>query len=74
MGHYGTLLWLAEGQFDIFLTVDQNLIFQQNLTGLALCTVTLWAKSNDIDDLRPLMLRVLERLPAALPGEVIRVR
>ena len=70
----GALLRLAEEQFDVFLTVDQNLTFQQNLTGLALCVVTLSAKSNDIDDLRPLMPQVLERLPAALPGEVIRIR
>ena len=70
----GTLLRLAEEQFDVFLTVDQNLTFQQNLTGLALCIVTLRAKSNDIDDLCPLMPRGLERLPAARPGEIIRVR
>ena len=27
----GALLGLAEGQFDVFLTVDRNLSFQQNL-------------------------------------------
>ena len=32
----GELLALASQSFDVFITVDRNLAFQQNLTGLAI--------------------------------------
>jgi len=51
----GELLALAEGEFDVLLTADQNVPFQQNLSLTRLSVVTLRAKSNDIDDLRPLI-------------------
>ncbi len=67
------LLAAAAGQFDVFLTSDQNLAFQQNLPALPLAVIALVAPSNDIDDLRPLMPRVLDVLPTARPGHLIQV-
>lgn len=69
----GALLKLAEKKFDVFLTVDQNLTFQQSLTALNLSIITLAAPSNDIGDLRPLTPQVLEVLPNIRSGEVVKI-
>lgn len=37
----GDLLAAAEAQFDLFLTTDQNIRYQQNLTGLRLAILVL---------------------------------
>jgi len=51
----GALLRLAAESYDVFLTVDQNLQYQQDKNSLPLPVVVLVALSNDIDDLTPLM-------------------
>jgi predicted nuclease of predicted toxin-antitoxin system len=69
----GRLLVAAQQNFDVFLTVDQNLRFQQNISGFEIAVVVLEAPSNDIEDLRPLIPRVLALLPQLRPGQVLRV-
>ena len=69
----GPLLRQAASEFDIFLTVDQGVEFQQSLSGLDLAVVVMAAASNDVDDLRPLVPRVLAALEAAPAGQVVRV-
>jgi hypothetical protein len=64
----GQLLALAQGDFDIFLTSDRNLSHQQNLSTFDIAVVVLVAPSNRIDDLRPLVPRLLEILPTARRG------
>ena len=59
--------------FDVFVTVDRNLTFQQNVAGLELAVVVLVAVSNDIDTLRPLMPEVRSLLPTLRRGQVVRV-
>ena len=66
----GDLLALAEKDFDAFLTVDRNLSFQQRLPRFAIAVVVLRAPSNRLNDLLPLIPRLLEVLPAAKRGEV----
>lgn len=51
----GALLRLANGQFDVLLTVDQGIEYQQNLSDLSISVVIMMAPSNDVDDLRPLL-------------------
>jgi len=51
----GELLRRAAGSFDVFLTADQNLEYQQNLRTLPLAVVVLVAPSNRIEQLRPLL-------------------
>ena len=70
----GALLRLAAEEFDVLLTVDRNLEYQQNFSGLKLAVVVMEAESNDIEVLRPIMPAVREALPGARPGMVIRVR
>ena len=69
----GPLLQRAAQEFDVFLTVDQGIEYQQNPVGLAVAIVVMVARSNDIDDLRPLLPRVQETLNSASPGTVVKV-
>jgi hypothetical protein len=66
----GELLRLAAADFDVFLTSDRNLSHQQNLSAFDIAVIVLIAASNRIDDLRPLVPRVLEVLPIAKRGAV----
>jgi hypothetical protein len=69
----GALLSRAAGEFDVLLTVDSNLEYQQHTANLPIPVVVLTAFSNDIDLLRPLMPRVRELLPELQPGRLYRV-
>ena len=69
----GALLRAADGLFEVLLTVDQGLQYQQNLSGFRIGVVIMVAPSNDIDDLRPLVPGVVEALEHIQPGQVIRV-
>lgn len=70
----GPLLRRASPEFDAFLTVDQGLEYQQNLLPLNLIVIVMAAKSNDIDDLRPLMPPVREALERTSPGNIVKVQ
>lgn len=63
----GDLIARARHEFDVFLTADQNLRYQQNLSTLTMAVAVLVAKNNRIETLRPLvpeLLQSLETLPA----------
>jgi hypothetical protein len=69
----GTLLALAQVDFDVFLTVDRNLSFRQDLNKFSIAVVVLVAKSNKHSALQPLITEVLSVLPALAPGQVVRL-
>ena len=69
----GKLLALAAKNFDIFVTVDQNLAFQQNISGLEIAVIVLRARTNRLTDLRALIPTLLTRLSAARPGTIERI-
>jgi hypothetical protein len=69
----GELLSLAVGQFDVFLTVDRNLSYQQDVGQFDIRVVVLVARSNRLADMQPLMPQVLETLKTALPRQVTKV-
>ena len=64
----GRLLALAAEQFDVFVTVDRNLSFQQNLIAFSIAVVVLRAKTNRLADLRPLVPKLLETVAIARSG------
>ncbi len=70
----GALLRRAAGEFDLLLTVDTNLEYQQNTSALPVAVMVLLSFSNDIDVLRPLMPQVREALPPIEPGQLYRIR
>ena len=55
----GKLLSAVAPHFQVFVTVDKNLVQQQNLTGLQIAVVIIRAPSNKIEDLSPLFRRFL---------------
>ena len=69
----GELLDLASAHFDVFVTVDANMSFQQNLVSHRIAIVVLQAKTNRLADLRPLVPRMLAAFGLAKPGEVTRI-
>ena len=70
----GELLRLAATRFDVFVTVDQNLAYQQEVRHLEIAVVTLVANSNEIDTLRPLIPRLKQVIRKVKAGQVLRVR
>jgi hypothetical protein len=64
----GELITLAAEQFDVFVTVDRNLSFQQNLVSIPITVVVLQAKTNRLADLRPLVPSLLAAIESARPG------
>lgn len=70
----GPLLRRVAQEFDVFLTIDQGVEYQQNLFGLDLAIIVMVTATNDIGNLRPLMPRVRETLSNASSGSIIRVQ
>jgi predicted nuclease of predicted toxin-antitoxin system len=69
----GELLMLAEGRWDVLLTSDRNIKYQQNMTGRRVSILILRAKSNRMKDLLPLMPACAEALLSIQPGRVVEV-
>jgi predicted nuclease of predicted toxin-antitoxin system len=70
----GVLLERAEESgFDVFVTADQNLEFQQNLARARLGVIVLVARSLALEDLRSLVPAALAAIGRVRPGEVILV-
>jgi hypothetical protein len=65
----GELLALAEKEFDVLITVDRNLSFQQNLPKFNIAVLVLRAHSNRLADLKPLAPKVLAILPSLVKGK-----
>lgn len=65
----GQLLALAETEFDVFITVDRNLSFQQNLPQFDLAVIVLQALSNRLTDLKLLVAKVLAVAATATKGQ-----
>jgi hypothetical protein len=64
----GELLALAAAEFDVFLTVDQNLKYQQNLTSINLGLILHRLKS-----LLPLIPEIKSALESIKPGDFVRI-
>ena len=69
----GALLAQAQEKFDVFLTVDRNLSFQQHLPKFKLAVVLIHATSNRLEDLIALVDQLEEAIPRASRGAVTHV-
>jgi len=70
----GELLRLAEQDFDVILTNDQNIEHQQVISRFDLAFIVLVAPTNDIVDLLPLMPELARTLPTIEPGTIEYVK
>lgn len=66
----GELLRLAEIDFDVILTNDQNMEHQQTLSKFDLAFIVLVVPTNDILDLKPLMPAANKTLKTIKTGEI----
>ncbi len=70
----GQLLRLAErAGFDVLLTVDKSLSYQQNISDRKIALLIVRARSNEIEDLLPHIPACLEALRSIRQGQFIRV-
>jgi hypothetical protein len=67
----GELLDAAEGVFDLLITTDQQLRYQQNLTGRKLAILVLTSTSWPL--LRTFIPRIRESVESIQPGEYLEV-
>jgi Domain of unknown function (DUF5615) len=69
----GELLRRAANEFDVFVTVDRNLTFQQNLSNLALPVVVIHARSNNLRDLQLHLPALQQTLSSLLARQVYHI-
>ena len=70
----GDLLAAAEAAgFEVIVTVDQNIPFQQNLESRTIAVLILCASTNRLRDLQKIVPAALEALASIKPGDVVRV-
>jgi hypothetical protein len=69
----GQLLQAVSGQYDVLVTVDQSIQYQQNLKSFTIAIIVLKAKRSTYPMLKPLMPLVLETLEGIKPAEIIVV-
>lgn len=70
----GTLLDLADGKYDVLLTLDSNILYQNNLANRSISVITLISPKIRIEDLMPFVPRLLLALNHIVPGQVINIR
>jgi len=66
----GPLLNAAESEFDVFISMDQNIRFQQNLRGRTIRIVIVRAASNRLVTLAPAAPLVLQAIATMDPGQI----
>ena|SRR6185437_2212058 len=69
----GALLDLLDQRCDAFITTDQNMQHQQRLTGRAFAVIVLYARSNALPALLPLLQEIVRALDNAQPGSLYRL-
>jgi hypothetical protein len=69
----GLLLSLAQSEFDVLVTMDQGIEYQQNLAKFKIAALALSARSNQIEDLAPIVPAALTALRNIRPGQLIKI-
>ena len=65
----GALLDAASNKYAVFVTLDQNLSYQQNLRDRPLAVIVLRARSNRLEHVELLVPALLKAIPIARKGE-----
>lgn len=69
----GTLLRIASQEFDVLITVDQKIPYQQNLSDLSIAIVIMVARSNRYPELRSLAPKALKTIASIRKGQIVRI-
>ena len=67
----GELLRIAENEFDVWITADKNIEYQQNLDRFDIAVVVLVAPRNRLDVLLPLIPQLHEVLQVIQPHQIV---
>ena len=67
----GALLRTASAKFDVLITVDRNLQFQQNIRSLPIAVLILVAGGITYDHLKPMAPQLEDALELIRPGEIV---
>jgi hypothetical protein len=70
----GALLKLASQAFDVFVSVDRGLLYQQQIATLPIAVILLRARSNDINDLTPLAPKTMAAIENISAGCVVVIQ
>jgi hypothetical protein len=70
----GVLLRAAvDARFEVFITNDSSIEFQQNVKRIGIAVIALVGFRNRIQDLRPVIPRILEELTTIKPGQLVTI-
>jgi uncharacterized protein DUF5615 len=69
----GALLRVSATQFDVLVTADQNVEFQQNPATLPIAVIVLVAESNRLESLEPLVPELLKALANLRAKTIVRI-
>ena len=70
----GQLIRAAESAgYEVLLTVDQSIAYQQNVKVMRLSMVLIRSKTNQLEDLTPLVDSILKALKRVAPGSPVSV-
>ena len=69
----GKLLTLAQAEFDVFVTVDRNLAFQQHIPKFTLAVILVHCMSNRLSDPAKLVPEIERAIPGAIRGKLTEV-
>lgn len=69
----GELLRAAQTEFDVFVTTDKGIPFEQNLSSLLIAIVILEARSNRFEDLTRLLPQLTEVIQSIDIGDLVRI-
>jgi predicted nuclease of predicted toxin-antitoxin system len=69
----GELLTLAERRWDVLLTTDRKIEYQQDMIGRKIGILVLRAKTNRLQDLLPILPTCAQALLTIRPGQVVEV-
>jgi len=66
-------LTLAERRWDVLLTTNRRIEFQQHMIGRKMAVLVLRAKTNRLQDLLPILPTCAQALLSIRPGQVVEV-
>ena len=70
----GELLSLAEEEgFEVFLTIDRGIEYEQNLGQRNIAIILIRSKTSRLGDLLPSTPEILAALGSILPGQLVRI-
>jgi hypothetical protein len=67
------LLERVGSEFDVFITMDSNIVHQQNTDELRVCLIVLHGPNSNYETLQPLVPGIQAAIDQATPGSIIHL-